>query len=201
MSNFKALTAAKLAELESHPFYKKLISGDITKERYALYLWDQAYRYGAIEEWMEGTTVFDGIEAIKRYPSVNADFKELWKDNLGRKHMPQPSWSATDMAKRLKVIKEDDIEDTMQGLAHIYAMHGDLIRLSKKIDVSKLPGSNKMFKFSENADELMAKLESKITPAMAGEINQAYDLKIRMFNYLMNINLEDIIYDNKSDNF
>lgn len=201
MSNFKALTASKLKEVESHPFYLKLLSGEITDERYALYLWDQSYRYGAIEDWMEDTPVFDGIEAIKRYGRVRDDFKELWKGKLGKKYMPQPSWSATDLAKRLKEIKEDDIEDTMQGLAHIYAMHGDLLRLSRKVDLKKLPGSNKMFQFEGKVDELLAKLEAKITDKMADEILKAYDLKIRMFNYLMKIDISKIIHDNRADNF
>lgn len=199
MTDFKILSKQK--EVESHPFHLKLLSGDITDERYAFYLWEQSYRYGAIEDWMEDTSVFDGIESIKRYHYVRDDFKELWKKKLGKKYMPQPSWSATDLAKRLKEIKEDDIEDTMQGLAYIYTMHGDLLKLARKVDLNKLPGSNKMFQFDSSVDELLVKLEAKITDTMTDEILKAYNLKIRMFNYLNDMDISKMMHDNKEDIF
>lgn len=199
MSQFKTLTAEKLKQVKNHPFYQKLLTGNITEERYAFYLWDQSYRYGAIEDWLADTTVFQGMEALKTYDSVRDDFRELWQTKMGKNHMPQPSRSATDMAKRLKEIREDDIEDTMQGLAHVWAMHGDLLELSKSLDLSKLPGSNTMFQWTESVESLQSKLEAKMSDAYVPEINNAYDLKLRMFDYLMDIDINAVMYDNKAD--
>lgn len=197
MSNLRSLTAEKLKEVESHPFYQKLLKGEITDERYALYLWEQRGRYEAIEDWLDPLNVFSGMEALKRYELVRDDFEELWKDTLGKKFMPQPSLSTTDMQKRLKALVEDDINDSMQGLAHAYAMHGDLLELSTKIDLAKLPGSNKMFQFSESVDSLRAKLDAKLTDEMVSEVIYSYDLKIRMFNYCMEVDPQVVVHGNR----
>lgn len=198
MSNLRSLTANKLQEVESHPFYQKLLSGQITDERYAIYLWEQLGRYDAIEDWLEPLGIFSGMEALKRYEHVRDDFEEIWKGMLGKKTMPQPSRSTTDMQKRIKHLVEDDINDTMQALAHAYAMHGDLLELSTRIDLNKLPGANKMFQFSESVDSLRAKLDAKLTDAMAEEVNYSYDLKIRMFNFCMDCDPELIVHGNRA---
>jgi len=186
----------KLDEVKAHPFYQKILSGDITDKRYALYLWEQRGRYEAIEDWLKGLNVIDDMPALLRYNKVRDDFEELWKGMLGNKYMPQPSFSTTETQKRLKEIVEDEIADNMQALAHVYAMHGDLLELSKVIDLNKLPGSNTMFQWGEDIDKLIEQLDSKLTDEMAEEVIYAYDLKIRMFNYLMAIDISRIIFSN-----
>ena len=196
MSNLKLLTKMKYDEVKAHPFYQKILDGNVTDKRYALYLWEQRGRYEAIEDWLEGLGVIDDMPELLRYDRVRDDFEELWVGQMGNKFMPQPSLSTTDMQKRLKHIVEDEISDNMQGLAHVYAMHGDLLELSKVIDLDKIPGSNTMFQWTKDVDKLIAQLEDKLTDEMAEEVIYSYDLKIRMFNYLMSIDIPKIVHGN-----
>jgi len=196
MSNLKLLTKMKYDEVKAHPFYQKILDGNVTDKRYALYLWEQRGRYEAIEDWLEGLGVIDDMPELLRYNKVRDDFEELWVEQMGNKFMPQPSFSTTEMQKRLKELVEDDINDNMQGLAHVYAMHGDLLELSKVIDLDKIPGSNTMFQWSEDVDALIKELDAKLTDEMAEEVIYSYDLKIRMFNYLMSIDIPRIVHGN-----
>lgn len=186
MPNLKTLVQEKQQKIEEHPFYQLLLSGNIAPELYALYLWEQRGRYEAIEDWLEGSTAFDGIESLKRYEQVRDDFEEIWKGQLGKKFMPQPSRSTTDMAKRLKELVEDDINDTMQGLAHVYVMHGDLLRISKHMQ-DKVPGTGRIFDFDEPIADLQNKLENKLMDEMAEEAGYSIDLKLYMFDMLWEI--------------
>lgn len=186
MSTLKTLVQEKQQKIEEHPFYKLLLSGNISPELYALYLWEQRGRYEAIEDWLEGSTAFEGMEALKRYEKVRDDFEEIWKGQLGKKFMPQPSRSTTDMHKRLKELVEDDINDTMQGLAHVYVMHGDLLRISKQMQ-DKVPGTGRMFDFEMPVADLQTLLENKLTDEMAEEASYSMDLKLCMFDMLWEI--------------
>jgi len=186
MSMLKTLVEEKQKKIEEHPFYKLLLSGNISPEMYALYLWEQRGRYEAVEDWLEGSTAFNGLENLKRYEQVRDDFEEIWKTQLGRKFMPQPGRSTTDMAKRLKELVEDEINDTMQGLAHVYTMHGDLLRISAEMQ-GKVPGAGRMFDFAEPVEDLQTKLEEKLTDEMAKEAGYSQDLKLCMFDMLWEI--------------
>lgn len=190
MSNLPTLTADKQREIENHPFFTLLLSGNIPTDLYALYLWEQRGRYEAIEDWLEDQGVFDDMPALKRYEKVRDDFEELWKGVLGKKFMPQPSMSTTDMQKRLKEIVEDDIEDTMQAMAHVFAMHGDLLNLSTRI-TGKVPGAGRMFTFDESFDSLRSKIDAKCTDAMADEAIKSMDLKLELFDHLWDLYRDD----------
>ena len=110
MSNLKELTWDHHKNAERQEFVKELMSGKITKERYATLLFNLHPQYNILETFARLYNLVD----TRRAPAIHADYHELWDET----EQFQP--------KALPVVKEymDHImsiqEDPDKLMAHIY---------------------------------------------------------------------------------
>ena len=117
MSNLKELTWEHHKNAERQAFVKELMGGKITNERYATYLYNQHPQYDILEAMAMIHGIFDGAPALRRAPSIMADFEELWAG--GDKTRPQICPVVGEYVEYLKPLAQD--RDRI--MAHDYVRH------------------------------------------------------------------------------
>lgn len=157
---------------ENHPFIKKLFSGNITKEEYGTFLYNQKYCYIALEDKAEELGLLVGIEPIKRATKISKDLQDLQVEN-------KEVYNST--------IKYCDYINTCskeQLLAHIYVRHfGDMYggQMLKKV----VPGSASMYEF-ENRVDLINEVRNKLNDNLADEAKLVFAFATELFDELAN---------------
>ena len=102
---------------ENHPFVKKLFAGQITKEEYGDFLFNQKHCYATLEQRAEDLGLLDDILNIKRTTKIAQDLRDLNRDK-SRQHLHMSTMAYCEYVKTCS--KE-------QLLAHIYVRHfGDM---------------------------------------------------------------------------
>ena len=76
MSNLKELTWEHHKNAERQEFVKELMSGKITKERYATLLFNLHPQYNILETFAR---MYDLVD-IRQAPRIHADYHELWDE-------------------------------------------------------------------------------------------------------------------------
>jgi heme oxygenase len=172
----KEATQAKHTEAENTEFAKLLISGNITKEEYAKYLYNVAHIYHHIEWNGDKIKAFEGMEGLKRVVPVGLDYNELHADIY-----PEIMYSAHEYGEYMdKLVKEKP----QLLMAHIYVRYlGDLY--GGQMIKRKVPGSGKVYDF-ENAKELKETLRSRLSDELIDESIRAYEFTIKLYNELWN---------------
>ena len=173
MSNLKELTWNHHKNAERQKFVKELLSGKITKERYATLLFNLHPQYNILETFARLYNLID----TRRAPAIHADYHELWDET----EQFQP--------KLLPVVKEymDHIisiqQDPDKLMAHIYVRHmGDLS--GGQMIAEKVPGSGTMYKFDEDIDSLKEKIRARLDDSMADEAKLAFDIATKLFKQM-----------------
>jgi heme oxygenase len=175
MSTLKELTWEHHKNAERQEFVKELMSGAITKERYATFLYNLHPQYNILEIFSMTHNLLD----TRRAPSIHEDYKELWEN-------------ADTQPPLLPVVKEymDHImsiqHDENKLMAHIYVRHmGDLSggqMISKKV-----PGEGRLYKFEEDVAILKEKIRNRLDDSMADEAKICFDFATKMFQQMMEI--------------
>ena len=100
-----------------------------------------------VEDCADQENLFDGIEDVKRYNAIRDDFEEIWYDQLGKKRAPEGYLQNTSQyMKHVREILKDEIADSLQIQAHIYALH--LADIEKGQDFKdQVPGASKISYF------------------------------------------------------
>ena len=88
------------------------MSGKMSNEMYATFLWNQHSIYNLLEVFAMKHGLLNEFPAIRRAPKILADFKELWKSN----EMPVITESTNKYLKHVFEIGEDP----EKLMAHIY---------------------------------------------------------------------------------
>jgi heme oxygenase len=159
---------------ENHPFVKKLFAGQITKDEYADFLFNQKHCYAALEQAAESLGLMEDIRPIKRTAKIAQDLRDLHRDK-SRQHLHISTISYCDYVKTCS--KE-------QLLAHLYVRHfGDMYggQMLKKL----VPGNGTMYDF-DNRSELIAKVRESLTDELAEEANIVFQYAIALFDELAN---------------
>ena len=179
MSNLKELTWEHHKNAERQKFVKELMSGKITKERYATLLFNLHPQYNILETFAR---LYDLVDT-RRAPSIHADYHELWDET--EQFQPQV----------LPVVKEymDHIVSIQQDpdklMAHIYVRHmGDLSggQMIKK----RIPGSGKMYDFDGDVPAIKESIRKMCNDSMAEEAKYVFDSATELFKELMELNIE-----------
>lgn len=76
--SLKELTAEAHRQAETQPFVKLIFSGNITKEEYATYLYNQYAAYEILESHALIVGLLNDLPGIQRAAKLLEDFKELW---------------------------------------------------------------------------------------------------------------------------
>lgn len=176
MTKLKELTWEHHQNAERQEFVKELMSGNITNERYATFLFNQHPQYNLLEVF----SMVHGILDVRRAPAIHDDYQELW----GEANPNQPPL--------LPVVKEymDHLvtiqQDPKKLMAHIYVRHmGDLS--GGQMIAKKVPGSGKLYQFDQPTDELKSLIREKCTDEMADEAKLCFDFATKLFQQMMDI--------------
>lgn len=169
MNTLKELTAEKHREAENQPFIKSIFSGKVDSLKYANYLYQLIFVYGAIEGAAVNLKLLDGIEDIKRVKFIEEDWLELIGENTS-KLLPSTK-------KYMEYLQMGTFwGDKKKVLAHLYVRHmGDLF--GGQMLAKLLPGSCTMYKF-ENRENLILEMRKRIDTSLADEANLAFQYNI-----------------------
>jgi heme oxygenase len=175
MSNLKELTWEHHKNAERQAFVKEMFAKEtqISRERYACYLFNQYKQYQALETVAKD--LFTDMPELPRASNIYTDYKELWEISTEPPLMPV----VAEYIDYLDSIKHDH----NKLMAHIYVRHmGDLSggqMISKRV-----PGSGKFYQFDRPVDELKELVRSKLNDDMADEAKICFDFATKMFMQL-----------------
>ena len=157
---------------ENHPFVKKLFSGQITKDEYADFLFNQKYCYAALEQRAESLGLMESIRPIKRTEKIAQDLRDLHRDK-SRQHLHPSTISYCEY------VKECEPE---QVIAHLYVRHfGDMYggQMLKKL----VPGNGSMYEFN-NRQELISVVRDWLSEEHAPEAKIVFAYAKQLFDEL-----------------
>lgn len=162
-------------EAEESPFAQLLMSGNITEEQYAHYLYNQKDAYQALEARADELGILDSISDIKRTGRIFHDYVSLKK--------PCTFTLLPSIQEYVKYVK--DLNE-QQCWAHIYVRHfGDMYggnMISKRIPF----GDHAMYQF-EDKKGLIESVRSKLSEDMADEAQIVFRYAIRLFRELEDV--------------
>lgn len=183
-TKLKELVAKEKSEVVNHDFMQLMKSGNINPELYAIYLWNQLKRYQMVEDCADQENLFDGIEDLKRYNAIRDDFEEIWYDQLGKKRAPEGYLQNTSQyMKHVREILKDEIADSLQIQAHIYALH--LADIEKGQDFKdQVPGASRYHTFNFDIENMKNIVSGRCTDEMAEEANAVFDYNEKILDDL-----------------
>ncbi len=155
---------------EAHAFTTLLLSGSITPEKYAEYLYNHLVIFSTIEGRMHKLEAFNDMPDLFRADRIWADVKELAKDE------PKVHDAALRCAKRISDVTDEQL------LAYVYVYHfadmygGQLIK-------DKVPGAGTRYVYEDRAG-LIAALRPMLTDDLADEAKQAFAFTLELFDEL-----------------
>lgn len=175
MSNLKELTWEHHKNAERQAFVKELMSGTISKERYATFLFNLHPQYNLLEVF----AMVHGLIDLRRAPAIHEDYQELWTDTNNQPPLLPVVKSYMDHIVSIQ-------NDADKLMAHLYVRHmGDLSggqMISKKV-----PGAGRLYKFDEPVDVLKEKIRARLNDTMANEAKIAFDFATEMFKQMDDI--------------
>lgn len=182
MSKIKELTWEHHQNAERQAFAKLLISGNISEDLYATYLWNQHKKYDILEAMMAAHGIFAEIgENISRKTLMEADIAELWKHDFAPAVVP----STIEYIDHMREI----MSDRDKIVAHVYVLFlGDMSggQMIKK----KIPGEGRMYEFGDNVKVLKDRVRDMTTDDMAEEARWVFASATKLFTELGELDLE-----------
>jgi heme oxygenase len=167
----RELTMERHKNAERSNFAKKLVSGKISADEYARYLYNMRIVYSSLETCAIKLRVMDGLEKIRRTSNIKSDLIELGNPQFN------PYKSTIEYVDYLA-----GITDPEKILAHVYVRHmGDLSGgqiIANRIK-DELP--IKFYEFDEDTEVLKDKLREKLNNDMADEAMVAFDHAHKIF--------------------
>ena len=141
MLDIKEITMEHHKNAERQEFVKILMSGNIDKELYATYLYNQFQCYSVLEKYGLHNSLFRDTPNLLRAEHIHYDYRALWTD-IGAP--PELTQSTKDYIEHIESIQDE----AMKLYAHIYVRHmGDLS--GGQMIMRKTPGPNRYYKFKD----------------------------------------------------
>lgn len=166
-------------EAERTSFAKKLISGSLTKEEYANYLYQMLLIYGPIEMGNRVQGFFTNLNGIERAHAIYQDFIEL----AGKDY--QYKWLPSTIAYHdylLELMRDPQRKHLIK--AHLYCRHmGDLY--GGQILAKRVPGSGKFYQFKD-VEKLKEQIRAELTDDLGDEARVAFEWAIKIMRELDN---------------
>jgi|SRR5210317_1923423 heme oxygenase len=177
MSNLKELTWEHHKNAERQEFVKELMSGEISNERYATFLFNLHPQYNMLE----ALSMMHNLIDTRRAPSIHADYQEVWGET--NPNQPPLLPVVKEYMDHLMTIKDDP--DKL--MAHLYVRHmGDLS--GGQMIAKKVPGAGLMYQFERSVDELKEAIRERCNDSMAEEAKLCFDFATKMFQQMSEIN-------------
>lgn len=176
-NKLRELTHEHHKTAEQQPFAQELIRGDISRKKYATFLFNQHPQYNLLET----LSMLHGLIDFRIAPKIHEDYQELWQEF--EPNQPPLLPIVKEYMDYLITIKDDP--DKL--MAHIYVRHmGDLS--GGQIISKKVPGSATMYQFDNNIKKLKDSIREKCNNSMHEEANVCFNFATKMFNQMANIN-------------
>lgn len=178
--SLKELTADLHRRAEQTEFTKRMISGKLTKEQYANYLYQLIPIYNLIEFGNRVHGLLNGLPGVERTSKIYADFVEL-----AGEYPDTYYWTpATIEYQQYLMELLNDPERRHLIVAHLYCRHmGDLF--GGQMIAKRIPGSGTFYKF-ENTEFLKIEIRKILSDELADEARVAFTWAIRMAEDLAN---------------
>lgn len=173
--NLRKLTIENHKKAERSAFIKKLISGTMSKQFYAVYLYCQFLCYDALENQADDFGLLEDFPELYRKQKLYDDYKELWNQN----NIPPELDTVKQYIEYVR-----SLTDPKKIIAHIYVRHmGDLSggQLIKKW----IPGSGTYYEFNGNVADIKSRFLSKLDDSLADEANHCFELILNIFEELV----------------
>ncbi len=178
--SLREITKDLHSDAERTEFAKKLLSGSISKEDYANYLYQMLLVYQPIEMGNKIQGNFANLPDIERTWYIYQDFVELaGKHDHGYKWLP----STIDYHHYLLELLHDPTRKHLIK-AHLYCRHmGDLY--GGQIIAKRVPGSGKFYQFKD-AEKLKEQIRGELTDDLGDEARVAFEWAIKIMRELNN---------------
>jgi len=176
--SLKDLTKQAHSDAERTEFAKLLMSGNISKKQYAMYLLQMLEVYVPLENYAALGGYLKDLPGVSRVPGILEDFRELGF----KPRTDLPVLKAT-AEYRDYLIKLGSDETTRPAiLAHFYVRHmGDLY--GGQMIKGRVPGSGQFYEFKDR-DGLIEKIRAKLTDDLGDEANVAFQHAINIMRQL-----------------
>ncbi len=176
MTILREHTNLKHREVEATPFVQYLLSGNITKEHYTVFLYEFRTIYEVIERENARHGYLKGLEGIERATAIEKDLYEL---SLSHFHGLMPS--TKEYLSHITNLSQNKKKKHLL-FAHVYVRHmGDLY--GGKLIARLVPGTGRMYMFDDRPG-LIKTFNERLTVDLADEANLAFDHFIKIFNDL-----------------
>lgn len=175
--SLKEITKELHADAERTVFAKKLVTGNITQEEYANYLWQMVLVYTGIENFADSQGQLDNLPDIKRANKIYNDCIELVGPHHNLRWLP-------DTIEYYKYLLDLYNNPNRRHLikAHLYCRHmGDLF--GGQIIAKKVPGSGRFYQF-DNAESLKLRIREELTDDLGDEAKVAFEWAIKLMKAL-----------------
>ena len=177
--SLREITKDLHADAERTEFAGKLLSGSISKEDYANYLWQMVLIYQPIEMGNKIQGNFANLPDIERTWSIYQDFVELAGKDHNYKWLPS---TVSYHNYLLELLNDPGRKHLIK--AHLYCRHmGDLY--GGQIIAKRVPGQGRFYKFRD-AEKLKEKIRAELTDDLGDEARVAFEWAIKIMRELNN---------------
>lgn len=177
--SLREITKDLHSDAERTEFAKKLLSGSISKEDYANYLYQMVLIYPIIEMGNNIQGNFKNLPDIERSWPIYQDFIELATKNHNYKWLP----STIDYHNYLLGLLHDPSRKHLIK-AHLYCRHmGDLY--GGQMIAKRVPGQGRFYKFKD-PEKLKEQIRAELTDDLGDEARVAFEWAIKIMRDLNN---------------
>jgi heme oxygenase len=174
--SLREITKDLHSDAERTIFAKKLVTGSLTKEEYANYLWQMVLVYNGIETAANSQGMLNNLPDIERTHKIYQDCIELVGSNHNLKWLPQ----TIDYYQYLLALNYSDNKHLVK--AHLYCRHmGDLF--GGQIIAKKCPGQGRFYQFKD-AENLKTAIRAELTDDLGDEARIAFEWAIKIMKAL-----------------
>lgn len=176
--SLKELTIEEHRNAERQKFASVLMSGEIPKNIYLMYLFNQHACY----QCLENHALFDLLNSdLKRSNKIQNDIDELQEDLDLNLFLTK---STNDYISHVKKIKTQD-----DFMAHVYVRYLGDLRGGQMI-AKKIPGKGQYYNF-DNPVELANSIYEKLNDDMAEEAKKVFNFATQLFVEMHEIMMSD----------
>lgn len=177
--SLKEITADLHKLAEETKFAQLLLSGNISKEEYANYLYQMILVYSPIEFGSKKHGYLDNLPGIERTSAIYQDFIELAGKNYTNTWLPSTIEYHSYILKLL-----NDPHRCHLIKAHLYCRHmGDLF--GGQMIAKRVPGQGRYYQFT-NPAKLKTAIREELTDDLGDEARVAFEWAIKIMRELGN---------------
>jgi len=177
--SLKEITKDLHHDAERTQFAKLLLSGKISKEDYANYLYQMVLVYNGIETACASQGMLTNLPDVERCYKIYQDFVEL----AGKDYESKYKWLPETLAYYDYLLKLNmDPQRRHLVKAHMYCRHmGDLF--GGQMIKTRVPGNGRFYEFKDS-ENLKSAIRAELTDDLGDEARVAFEWAIKIMRAL-----------------